>query len=866
MGILDRLLGKKLRQPDPVDFTVGWRKLSPFMPIMYDERPIEERFVSWDYICTERNATAIANLPLCVYTRDRKAGKGASARYKSVAPHARKAAAHTTGMLMDDAVEDATHPILSVLRHPNPILDQFNLLWLTAVYQQMRGVAYWYVRMNQLGQPFELWPLPAHRMVTIFGSGERLIEYYELRYAGNVVRFDPDEIVAFRRPSPMDPMMAHSPTDGIKNASEINMRMIEYEHGLLQHFAVPDTLVIPEQEITEPQARKEEARWRQLFGGWKQRGKTAFATYKLSVEKLGMTNRELQFKEGKPQIKEEIAAGRGVPIPIVSADGSTFANMATGLKLWAEFTVNPWARSIASGINRHLMPLYGVSRGADPMRVGRDPSSWVAFESAVPSDEAAQADLDVKRTGGPTMTVNEVRLERGMEELRDPQADRLRGETAQPVPFGALAPMGGWDIAPVGSAGDDEADEIPTVAMDPGITFDGLSQAMERAARVGDVDTVNMLREEMARRMGRAAPAPLTELTPPQAPQGASAQTPEDDDDDDDDDDDKDSAKAAKVEARGDSGHEGGSDADAEDPPPDASDNGQAVKADGFTPRTALEAFNCGLYPDTSMKLGVRRVGQEVRDEAFVGAIQGMWSAIEQEVVANLGVAIDADKGSGAPLATKRNTDELIGEVLDARKWKTAFASMAKDYLKDAFQKGGELGITDLRRFGHAVPDDGVAVPADVVLEQVDQLSKRFASSVVRVNGDELRKAMRETIEAGLTWRDLSKAVAEIYATNRDYKSDRIARTELSNALNGGAQASWKEAGVEHNEWLTSVDACEFCMKMSGKRRRVGKSFVAYGQAIIGVDGGRMVANYKDITSPTLHPHCQCTLIPVVEK
>jgi len=182
MGILTRAaLRGKARQPDPASMYVGFRRNVPYQTIPFDERPINERFQSWDYICINRNSTALSCLPLRCYTERGSVGNNTKAYTLSKSTRAyHTKLAHT--MTTDETVEVRDHPILPVLSQPNPILDQMGLIWLTSVYLQLKSVAYWYIRFNQLGQPLQLWPLPSHRVYPVFG-GEDVIERYELRYA-----------------------------------------------------------------------------------------------------------------------------------------------------------------------------------------------------------------------------------------------------------------------------------------------------------------------------------------------------------------------------------------------------------------------------------------------------------------------------------------------------------------------------------------------------------------------------------------------------------------------------------------------------------------------------------------------------------
>lgn len=83
-----------------------------------------------------------------------------------------------------------------------------------------------------------------------------------------------------------------------------------------------------------------------------------------------------------------------------------------------------------------------------------------------------------------------------------------------------------------------------------------------------------------------------------------------------------------------------------------------------------------------------------------------------------------------------------------------------------------------------------------------------------------------------------------------------IARTEVIDALNLGAEVAWKQAqgqgllGKEaKKEWLTTpVGACNVCLALNGKSVKIGGKFQTPRGAVNG---------------PTAHPNCRCGIAPV---
>lgn len=972
MGIMQRLVGKA-RQPKPENVIVGFRRGLPVPPGRFDDRHIAERYTSWGYIAANRNATAIAALGCQVMTNDRAAeGRATKQADPCYWKHLRKA---YTDQTTDDTIAVPDHPFVSVLRKPNPILEKSGLLELTTLFLQLKGNAYWYVVLNRLGQPYQLWPLPAHRVWPVLG-GDNIFDRYELRYASETIKFDPDEIVHFRLPSPIEPIEGYSPTDGVRSAIETNQRYLEYEHALLENMGVPDILITPKATsarqgggtIGDVGVKRLIEDWAERFGGWRKRGKVAGYKHPLEVQALGQTNRDMRLDQNKPQIMEQVLAGYGVPAAIVKADGTTFNNMRTGLQIWATFTLQPIAARIADTVNCSLMPRYGVISDGNPATPVDRPKYWLAFDSPVPDDElgAAQVHEIYARSG--VLVPDEIRAELG----RDERPDGLGG---LPVHGAATAgevaldehiierldlsgELGEGDSGATGggaggAGGTVDATGAPADAPEP-IPFQQVVQALGMAQTGNDTDLANMLRTEIALRLGRT---PLPDKEEPdesdEEVSAASAQgggSPGEDrqgargtgkvrmvdqlafdapgnesirSDDatsvatycpmcqtarfTDDDGNK---WCQRCEAKDAGNDEASSVAASEGPPPKrkpkpkpkadetcvqrwireltaahpdwAHDQIVAVahakcdddKDGKFVARSGLEAavlsVNLPSLPPAiigKLALGDIDIEKDRLDTPFIRELKALWRewkiAAIKRLDAELGKLIKATSLEDI-LRDLDKIKQVAGRVADGKNWLRKLVIAARPFLKDAIQRGAGLGLDDLIGAG-AGGEISITLPGSLMKPILNKTLTKFASRVVAVMENDLKDAMVASMDVSETPIQLSKRIAGIYDAKREHSSDRIARTELSNALNVGAQEQWKRGGVAYNEWLASVDACEFCLKMNGRKRKLGEPFVRQGEAVIGVDGGRSVMNYKTITGPTLHPHCTCTLTPVVE-
>lgn len=836
------------------------------IPPNVDSRHLIERLASWIYICIERNATEVSQHALRLYNSKAsnvQRGKTISIvdrKYlKSVVPQ----------RVTREAVEIEDHPFLDLMEYVNPILDTCGLFWLTTAYLQLEGNAYWHVAVNGFGTPVEVWPLPAQYMYPILGE-ENVIDQYELRYLTNVVRFPAEEIIHFRFPSPLDMVSGLGNLKGILFAAETNLRMQEWENAFFTNYALPDFILSPKGDMSEAQQRQLTADWDREYGGWRNRGKMAVSPTEVKIERLSMTAKEMQYKESRKDVREEIAAGIGVPINIVTVDGITFNNMRHGLALWMRSRIRPIQRVIASELNTSMMPRYASAGPPTLMSpLPRRSPLFVAFENPVPEDVDADAERLMKLSGGvPMISPNEGRAELGREPTEWGEEPMIPGGMRRPSEpiAGAQFPGGMVD-------GIDGAETPAEGEPDPNDKLSELMLALERATAMNDVEIVNGLRGRIGALLG-ASVTPVDDIKPATTiqsgiinPDQAHIDIAEEQVTDGNGTVNGQTAKEGEGKAEGKQEQEKDDEPTGEKPKP-----AKAAAAEGIDSRSGEDDGTVGRQDDeaggqdgaggelakavleTEAKFALENTDPDRKGTGFTDKLKVLLEAFGQTVTSRLGELGDR-LGFG-----KR---KLLPLLYDRVEWVEKFADESYPFTVVAFERGEQLGANDLQ--GAGVAFESMTLPTDQVEKHVRRLTRDFASEVVDVVGDDVYEAVKEGLKAEENVQGIAKRIAAVYGEKRDSAAERIARTEVNRALNAGAQETWKSAGIVQNEWLASVDACEFCTAMNGKRVALGEPFVKSGATIRGADGGTYTAKYGAVLHPTLHPNCTCTVVPIVE-
>lgn len=475
--------------------------------ILSNVRSIHRWITSWVYTCVDRNATAVAQHALHLYRqtpspypRESTALDKKCRLYLKSQLGSRKALA---------AEEILDHPFLKLMAQPNPLLDYFGLLWLTVCYLQSCGEAFWKICLDDEGMPCELWPLPAQFVYPILGP-KQVFDNYELRMGAMVQVFPAEEIVHFRKPSPLDTLSGFGNLRGVLESAETNIRMQEYQRALFDNMAVPDFLLTPKEETTADQINALRQSWNEEYQGWLKRGQAAVAPFPMEVESLTMKNSELEFKDGRIIIRDEIAAGFGVPIPIIAVDGTTFSNYAVGMQVYMRNTILPMQTCIAGRINKDMMPYYAPREGDEFAEVTETPF-FVFFDNPVPEDVAATTDKLTKLVGAGVYSPNRALAELGEDPVSWGDQPWLNAGLRTPLLIEQQVAAEVAKVQAESEARKIEGDSPPSLS--------DLANAVSKLVSVGDVELANVLRDEIARLVGVEVVAPLTETPEPQLTQ-----------------------------------------------------------------------------------------------------------------------------------------------------------------------------------------------------------------------------------------------------------------------------------------------------------------------------------------------------------
>jgi len=348
------------------------------------------------------------------------------------------------------------HALRRLLSNPNPLLTEFELFEVTSQHLDLAGIAAWEIVRDRIGRPAELWPLrPDKIRMTPTGENRRRVAY---GYAIDS-RVVPVEVVFFRLPNPVDPLVGAPPMRAALRATAVDNEATSFVKALLGNSAIPGVVVtmgeledVLDEEVTNRLTQK----WLSRFSGGR-RGTPAFMQTGMKVQQLGLDLRQLEFPDLRAISESRICMAFETPPMVVGAkvglDRATFSNMEEARKAFWQQKIMPRQRRIRDTIAMQLLPKVDPGgRGRRQVSLRWDNSEVEALqESEVSRWTRATEGL---RAGG--MTVNDWRREVGLPEIS--------GGDVFLMPSGVIAVR---DIEGDMQRVDNEAPEEPPEEPDP---------------------------------------------------------------------------------------------------------------------------------------------------------------------------------------------------------------------------------------------------------------------------------------------------------------------------------------------------------------------------------------------------------------
>jgi HK97 family phage portal protein len=329
------------------------------------------------------------------------------------------AAANIPWLLYDENNEELIdHPLLSLLRHPNPSQDGAAFLENLYVQYQLAGNVFIEAVSPNGIEVDELYILRSDRMKVIPGPGG-LPMGYEYHVGGKAMRWPVDALTG---ESPVLHIKTHHPLDDWYGMAPLEAAILSvdqhnaagsWNQALLNQGARPSGALIyaPKdgpQALSDEQMIRLREELEHQYQGARNAARPMILEGGLEWREMSLSPKDMDWLSGRNAAARDIALAFGVPAQLIGLpDSQTYANMQEARLALYEETVLPLVGRLVAAFNHWLAPQFGEGLRLD---VDRDEISALTQRRNNLWDKVQNADF---------LTQNEKREALGYAPLPD---------------------------------------------------------------------------------------------------------------------------------------------------------------------------------------------------------------------------------------------------------------------------------------------------------------------------------------------------------------------------------------------------------------------------------------------------------------
>jgi len=262
-----------------------------------------------------------------------------------------------------DVREIQDHPSLDLLHKPNPFQTKSEFLKITMINKKLCGDAFWFKVRNERGQVAELWNLRPD-FIEIIKDPEDFIKAYKFNKTdGTQEILDPDDVVHFKYPTPLNDYFGTSPVKSATVRIDTEKYAGEYQRDFFLNNARPDGIIKANTGMNLDKDAKDEIReeFEKKHKGVGKNSKLAIVEGDIEYQQVSISQREMDYIESLKFTRDDILVAFGVPKAIVAiTDDVNRANAETSMYIFLSEVVKPEISMLTEKINEELIiPDFG---------------------------------------------------------------------------------------------------------------------------------------------------------------------------------------------------------------------------------------------------------------------------------------------------------------------------------------------------------------------------------------------------------------------------------------------------------------------------------------------------------------------------
>lgn len=362
-------------------------------------------------------ANNVAQVPLSLYVKT-ESDQGKLVNYKTIQPSIKNKQRITKSI--SDGVEIEMlidHPAAKLLKSVNNYTDGYNLFYLTQLWLDIVGDAYWYVIKDSKGVPQEIHIINPVYMRVVPNQTNNAIQGYYYSNGTDNVSFTPDEIVRFSNGSLTSRWYGQSPLRYVANTLEKMEQIDKLELSMLKNYGVPPLLLTYKGELTKNQIRDLELQWKRSTTN-KNAGGAKVINGDVTVTKIAQTLSELMFDEQTIMNIKQLCLVYGVPYSFIDSTDQLKAGLDQMLEFMAINCVQPRLTRLEEVLNQQYIPMFDDSGDL-----------FFKFDDPSPANKLNDAKIYEVYAKNGILTKDEIRSMLGYEPLEVEEVEDITEDT-----------------------------------------------------------------------------------------------------------------------------------------------------------------------------------------------------------------------------------------------------------------------------------------------------------------------------------------------------------------------------------------------------------------------------------------------------
>lgn len=262
-----------------------------------------------------------------------------------------------------DRVEVEDHPVLDLIRRPNPEQDGVALLKAFVSFYKITGNAYLERTAEDDPKKIEIYAWRPDR-VTVIPGEDGLVEAYEYSSGGARRRIGVDSVSGVRPVlhmktfNPTNDWYGQSPLDACSWAIDISNEASAWNLGILKNSGAPSGAFVYKgseaagNTLTDEQIANLRRQLDEQVQGSRNAGRPMVLDGGMEWQQMALDPERMQYIEGAHRAAREIAFALGVPPMMLGIPGdNTYSNYQEARQAFYQDTVIPLARRVVAALS-----------------------------------------------------------------------------------------------------------------------------------------------------------------------------------------------------------------------------------------------------------------------------------------------------------------------------------------------------------------------------------------------------------------------------------------------------------------------------------------------------------------------------------